>query len=330
MIILNEMRDEGLSRQGRRELYMTAHISSARAWVHGIHWLRTSIFTLLALLAFASNSVICRFALGAALIDPASFTTIRLVSGASMLLLLITVMPKGHEAHEPGSWASAVALFLYAIAFSLAYISLNAGTGALLLFGAVQATMIMGGLWKGEKPGFFQWCGLSTALSGLVFLMLPGLASPSPAGAALMIVAGVSWGMYSLRGKRVKRPVAVTAGNFMRAVPLVVAANLVFIHSLAVTRHGAMLAFFSGAISSGLGYVIWYAALKDLTSTSAAIVQLLVPVIAAAGGIVLLQEQLTLRLVFSGALILGGIGMYFLLGNRYVLCNDHFVCRRTL
>jgi len=200
-------------------------------------------------------------------------------------------------------------LFLYAVPFSLAYVSLGAGTGALILFGAVQATMLGAALTSGERPRVQHWAGLMLALGGLVYLVLPGLTAPSPVGSALMTAAGVSWGIYSVRGRRATDPLAETAGNFARAVPLALGVSIVAAAYASWSLEGAALAVLSGALASGLGYVAWYAALAGLTATRAASVQLAVPVIAAVGGVVLLAEPVAVRLVASAILILGGVGL---------------------
>ncbi|UCF48504.1 MAG: DMT family transporter, partial [Myxococcales bacterium] len=212
---------------------------------------------------------------------------------------------KGQRA---GSWRSGVALFVYAIAFSLAYVSLETGMGALILFGSVQATMIGAGLWRGERPQLREWVGLVTAMAGLIYLVLPGMAAPDPLGAVLMIASGVGWGVYSLRGKKPAAPVAATAGNFASTLPFAMLAVTIAWGTLHATPRGVALAVTSGAVTSGLGYVIWYLALRGLTATRAAIVQLAVPVIAAAGGIVVLAEEPTVRLAVASVLILGGVG----------------------
>ena len=269
---------------------------------------KTLGYTALALTAFAANSLLCRRALGHTALDPASFSTIRLVAGAAVLVALTRATRRG-EKTLGGSWGPACLLFLYAVPFSFAYVSLSAGTGALILFGAVQATMLAAALVSGERPHIVQWTGLAIALSGLVYLTMPGLTAPSRAGSALMIVAGMAWGFYSLRGRHAANAVAETAGNFVRAVPLAVAVSVLAAPHATWSGEGAILAALSGAIASGLGYVVWFAALSGLTATSAASVQLAVPVIAAAGGVVFLAEPLTLRLTLAAILILGGVGL---------------------
>jgi drug/metabolite transporter (DMT)-like permease len=268
---------------------------------------RIFVLTLLAMLAFAGNSLLCRTAFQATRIDAASFTAIRVVAGAIALWLIVRVSSgKGQTA---GSWASALALFAYAAAFSFAYLSLTAATGALLLFGAVQATMIGVGLWRGERLRPWQLLGLACAIGGLVGLLLPGLSAPPLHGAALMLAAGFAWGVYSLRGKGSGDPLRVTAGNFLRAVPFAAALSLAMLSSTSFDAAGAALAIASGAVTSGIGYAIWYTALPGLKAASAATVQLSVPLIAAAGGSVVLGEPLTLRLLLAAVAILGGIAM---------------------
>jgi drug/metabolite transporter (DMT)-like permease len=261
------------------------------------------------MIAFASNSLLNRLALGQKAIDPTSYTTIRLVSGAIMLFLIASLQRKNGGAILRGSWISAALLFLYAITFSFAYLSLSAGTGALILFGSVQLTMILVALQRGERPQVMEWIGLWLALGGLVYLVFPGLAAPSWLGSTLMMVAGIAWGFYSIRGRGSQNPLADTAGNFVYAVPMILMLRLVLLGDIQFSTNGVMLAALSGALASGVGYVIWYAALRRLTTTRAAIVQLSVPVIAAWSGVVLLAETLSLRLIFAGILILSGIGL---------------------
>ena len=269
----------------------------------------TALFTSLTMVAFASNSLLNRLALGRESIDAVSYTTVRLVSGALVLWLIAALQKDSAEPKVRGNWISASMLFLYAIAFSLAYLSLSAGTGALILFGTVQVTMIVSALRSGERPQLLEWLGVFLALGGLVYLVLPGLEAPSPLGSALMTTAGVAWGVYSLRGRGSSLPLADTTGNFLRAVPLIIAVLLVSLDGMHLSQTGILLAVLSGAVASGLGYVIWYAALSGLTATRAAIVQLSVPVLAAWGGVVFLTEDVSLRLVLAAALILGGIAL---------------------
>ena len=272
--------------------------------------LRIALITSLAMVAFAANSLLCRLALQHTAIDPVSFTTLRLIAGAVVLGLLARTRRNGSGS---GNWPSALALFVYAAGFSLAYVSLPAATGALLLFGSVQATMIGVGLWKGERLRPLQMFGLLLAAGGIVGLLLPGLAAPPLIGAVFMIAAGIAWGIYSLRGRGAGDPTVVTAGNFLRTVPIALL-MAAFMHGKLITdTAGIGYAVASGALASGVGYAIWYTALPHLRATSAATVQLSVPVIAALGGVVMLGEVLTLRLVLASIAILSGI---FLLINR--------------
>lgn len=267
----------------------------------------TVALTCAAMLAFAGNSLLCRLALLHTSIDPASFTTVRIASGALVLSLLVWAREK--RATVAGSWLSAFALFAYAAAFSFAYVSLTAGTGALLLFGAVQTTMVGYGLYAGERFSRIQLFGVALACGGLVYLLLPGLSAPPFAAAALMIAAGVAWGVYSLRGRGAGDPTQVTAGNFVRAVPFVLAVSAITLTRSSADAAGITYAVASGALTSGIGYAIWYTALGDLKATSAAMVQLSVPVIAALGGVAVLGEHLTLRLVVASIAVIGGIAI---------------------
>jgi drug/metabolite transporter (DMT)-like permease len=269
--------------------------------------IRVFILTLLAMIAFAGNSLLCRQALKRTTIDAASFTLIRILSGAVALWLIVTIR-KG-TSQKAGSWASALALFAYAAAFSFSYISLSAGTGALLLFGAVQATMILWGLRTGERLRTRQWLGLALAVGGLVALLLPGLSAPPINGALLMICAGIAWGFYSLRGRGAGDPVTTTAGNFLRALAFATVLSIALLPWARLDRAGVGCAVLSGAIASGVGYVIWYSALPGLKAASAATVQLSVPVLAAAGGILFLGESITLRFLFASIAVLGGIAL---------------------
>jgi drug/metabolite transporter (DMT)-like permease len=281
--------------------------------------LRTALATAAALTGFAGNSLLCRAALLPGAIDAASFTAVRLVSGALVLALLERATRRGGRAESAGSTA-AVALFAYAAAFSYAYLRLGAGVGALVLFACVQATMVGWGIREGTRPRPAEWAGLALALAGLVLLTLPGADVPDPAGLVLMALAGVAWGIYSLRGRGSRAPLAATASNFARSVPLALAglALAAVTGPLHATARGAWLAFASGALASGVGYSLWYLALPGLGATRAALVQLVVPVLAAAAGVVLLGERATPRLVLSGALILGGVATAVLVRNRRV------------
>lgn len=269
--------------------------------------LKTTLLTAVTMIAFAANSLLARMALGSGVADPVGFTAVRLVCGALTLWALVNINRRKEKPSRPGSWRSGWWLFLYAAAFSYAYVSLSTGTGALILFAAVQATMIVGGLQLGERPPPMQWIGLATAMGGLVLLVAPGLTAPSPMGSVLMATAGVAWGLYSVRGSGSSNPVAETAGNFIRSVPFAVALAMLSLPTVAFSLSGLLLAAVSGSLTSGLGYVLWYAALRGLTVIQASIVQLSVPVIAAFGGVIVLSEEVTVRLVVSGVLILGGV-----------------------
>jgi drug/metabolite transporter (DMT)-like permease len=268
---------------------------------------RVLLLTALAMTAFAANSLLCRVALRDTSIDAVTFTTVRLIAGALTLWLIVAL--RSGRPGVAGSWYSAFALFAYAIAFSWAYRSLTAAAGALLLFGSVQATMIAYGLWAGERLRRRQWIGLALALCGLAGLMLPGLSAPPLSGALLMITAGMAWGVYSLRGKGAGDPAGATAGNFLRTVPITLALSLALFGDARWDQAGVWYAVASGAVASGIGYAIWFAALPGLKATSAATVQLSVPVIAAIGAILFLGESLTLRLVLASVAILGGIAL---------------------
>jgi len=306
---------------------------------------RIFILTLLTMIAFASNSLLCRAALKETNIDAATFTLLRIFSGAVALWLIVKARswlmvdrsasppvvssetsagfpspqssPKGRGGsfslrenvgmRGAGNWISALALFIYAAAFSFAYIDLSAGTGALLLFGAVQATMILWGLHKGERLDAIQIVGFFLAVSGLVVLLFPGLSAPPLIGSILMLGAGVAWGIYSLRGTAASDAIPATAGNFLRAVPFAILTSLIAIRWTNLDASGLVYAIVSGAITSGLGYVIWYVALPSLKAMSAATVQLSVPVLAATGGILFLHEPITLRYVIASLAVLGGI-----------------------
>jgi drug/metabolite transporter (DMT)-like permease len=266
---------------------------------------RTLSLTALAMIAFASNSILCRLALRQTSIDPASFTLVRILSGA---IALWFVMQMRRE-KSSGNWLSAFALFAYAGAFSFAYLQLSAGTGALLLFGAVQATMISWGLLKGERLDAIQVAGSIIAITGLIVLLVPGLSAPPLFDSVIMLIAGIAWGIYSLRGRGERHPVAVTTGNFLRAVPFAVVLIVAARPWIKLDLPGTFYAILSGAITSGLGYVIWYRALPGLKATSAATVQLSVPVLAATGGILLLGERISFRYVIASLAVLGGIAL---------------------
>jgi len=269
---------------------------------------KTILLTLVAMLAFAANSILCRLALGQGLIDAATFSTVRVCSGA--LMLSVILLPRWiRTGPATGNWRAAVMLFAYMACFSFAYLFLGAGTGALILFGAVQLTMFIAALRGGEYFASWSWVGLALAIGGLVYLVSPGVTAPDTVGALLMTVAGIAWGLYSLYGRGSTNPLEATAANFIYSVPLVILVSLVFLADFSASREGLLLAVASGAAASGLGYAIWYAALKGLSGTHAATVQLSVPVIAAFGGVVLLSEAITLRLLIASAFTLGGVAI---------------------
>jgi drug/metabolite transporter (DMT)-like permease len=275
--------------------------------------LRTVALTAAALSGFAANSLLCRAALQDDLADASTFTTVRLLSGAAMLLALERALrrgaPAGRGARGDGSWPSAAALFAYAAAFSFAYRRIPAGAGALLLFGAVQVTMLAWALRGGDRLRAPQWLGAVLALAGVVALVRPGLRAPDPLGAALMLAAGVAWGAYSLRARGVSDPLRATAANFARAVPLSAALGLASLPSAHATGRGVLLAVLSGALASGVGYTLWYAALPALGAARASVVQLAVPLLAAVGGVALLGEAVTGRLLLAAAAIVGGVAL---------------------
>ena len=269
---------------------------------------RTLILTTAAMITFAANSLLCRAALKHTGMDAASFTAIRLLSGAAMLCIIATMK----RSNGRGNWSSALALLVYAAGFSFAYVKLSAATGALLLFGAVQATMAGYGIWKGERLKRLQTAGLLLALAGLASLLLPGIAAPPLPASLLMLLAGIAWGIYSLRGRGKGDPIGVTAGNFLRALPFAAALSLLMQDSASINGAGIFYAAASGALASGLGYAIWYTALPGLKATHAATVQLSVPVIAATGGIVFLGEAVDLHLILASIATLGGIALVIL------------------
>lgn len=279
-------------------------------------WPRARIVMLmsLVLLAFAGNSLLCRLALSQTGIDAGSFTAIRLAAGAAALVLIVR-MRDGIVA-TGGNWISALVLVTYATGFSFAYLALPAGTGALLLFGAVQVTMIGWGLWSGERLKWLQVLGLGAALAGLVGLLIPGISAPPPMSAAMMVGAGIAWGVYSLRGRGSSDAVRATAGNFVRALPFAAALGLVSLPWASVDAAGLAYAVASGALASGVGYAIWYTALPQLSAISAATLQLSVPVIAAVGGIAFLGEVVTPRLMITSIAVLGGVAVVIVGGRR--------------
>jgi drug/metabolite transporter (DMT)-like permease len=268
---------------------------------------RTIALTAATLLCFAANSLLCRAALRGQRIDAATFTSVRLASGAAALALIVAV--RRHALRRAGSIGSSLALFIYAAAFSLAYVRIGAGVGALLLFGAVQVTMLGWSVAHGARPSAGQWLGIAVALAGLAGMGLPGASAPDPAGALLMMAAGVAWGSYSLRGRSAPDPVATNADNFLLAVPFAIALSAVCLRDFAPTGPGILLAIASGAFASAGGYSLWYEVVPALGSTRAAAVQLAVPVLAGAGATALLGERITVRIALSGSAILAGIAL---------------------
>lgn len=269
---------------------------------------KTLLYTTFALVAFALNSVLCRLALRGGEIDAASFTSVRVISGAAVLAALSYFFSKKSPARK-GSWVSAFYLFAYAACFSFAYLKLSAGMGALILFGAVQVSMIGVALIRGEKPGALEWLGMIVALGGLVYLVFPGLSAPPMISAALMAAAGIAWGAYTLRGRGSSDPLADTAGNFLRAVPMAAIVYIAFIPALQVSNRGITLAVISGAVTSGIGYSVWYAVLKEHPATRAAVLQLSVPLLTAVIGVSFMSEVMSARLMISAGLIIGGIAL---------------------
>ena len=278
--------------------------------------MKTILYTVTALIAFAANSVLCRMALHDGAIDASSFTAVRLLSGAAVLAILIGTNSKSTKKSTSGSWIAALMLFLYAATFSYAYISLDTGVGALVLFAAVQMTIIFASLITGHKLHISEWLGITVAFSGFVYLILPSLTAPTLSGFILMSIAGVAWGLYTLNGRGSRNPLGDTASNFLRTTPLVIVLVLLTLPTIRLSLEGAILAITSGALASGAGYTVWYMALNGLSKTEAAVVQLSVPVIAAIGGVLFLFEVITMRLIYSSLMILGGIltvvlGRYF-------------------
>ena len=278
----------------------------------GSHFIKTLIFTTLALIAFAANSVLCRLALGGETIDAAGFTCVRLLSGALVLLALLFFNKTNKSSRTRGSWSAACMLFLYAVTFSFAYLTLNTGTGALILFGSVQMTMILMSIRSGNRLIMIEWLGVTTAFTGLIYLVLPGVTAPSFSGFSLMTLAGIAWGLYTLKGRGSTHPLSDTSYNFLRSLPFVMLLSLLFFRQMHLSVHGIILAAISGGITSGIGYTLWYMALRGLSATQAAVVQLSVPVIAGFGGVVFVSEQISLRLTLSALLTLGGILMVIL------------------
>jgi len=283
--------------------------------------LKTCIFTGLALIAFAANSVLCRLALGNGAIDAASFTGIRLLSGAIVLCFILVIKRNNQGEPSKGSWTASFMLFLYAIAFSYAYLSVDTGTGALILFGSVQISMIFLSFISGTRLHTTEWAGVIIAFSGLIYLILPSITTPSINGFMLMTISGISWGIYTLRGRNSKNPLMDTAYNFLRTTPFVVLLAAFTLENVNYSTEGIVLALLSGGITSGIGYTIWYIALRGLTSTQAAVIQLSVPIIAAIGGVLFVSEVITPRLIISTAIVLGGI-LLVVLGKYYYTLNN--------
>lgn len=279
--------------------------------------MQTFLFAAITMTAFAANSILARLALGDDAIDPASYTFIRIASGAVILGVLAALQGgSAYAAPRRGNWISALALLAYAAGFSFAYLALDTGTGALILFACVQATMIGWSLARGDRPLVLEWAGLAAAFAAFVWLVLPGIGAPEPWAAALMMGAGIAWGIYSLRGAGSADPLAATAGNFIFATPVALALLVAAVSQAHMNAFGLAMAVLSGSVASGLGYALWYRTLRDLTGTQAAIVQLTVPVIAAAGGIAFRGEPLTARFVIASIVILGGVAVAILARQR--------------
>jgi len=278
-------------------------------WYHNLklHIFKTIAFTSFSLIAFAGNSVLCRLALGGGQIDAASFTIVRLLSGIVMLLLISQISQTQNSSTTKTNWISSTALFLYAVAFSYAYISLDTGTGALILFGAVQITMILANLASGKKLHFLEWMGVITAFLGFIYLVKPSLTTPSLTGFILMSLAGMAWGIYTLRGRGSKQPINDSAINFLYTFPFILALLIIEFKNINLSQEGIILAVVSGAVASGIGYTVWYRAVRTLSTMQASVVQLLVPIIAAVGGVIFAQEVISARLIISSIMILGGI-----------------------
>ena len=275
---------------------------------------RLIALTTLTMIAFAANSVLCRMALKETALDAASFTSLRLLSGAAMLWLLMRWQQQAPLQH--GTWRSALALFIYAVALSFAYRSINTGAGALMLFGAVQATILIAGFIAGERMSRLQSAGFVAALAGLVILVSPGVEAPSVLDSLLMLASGVAWGIYPLWGRGLANPAAATAGNFLRAAPPALALAVIALPWLQWDARGALYAVLSGAVTSALGYVLWYRVLQHLRAMTASTVQLSAPIIAALGGVLLLGESFTADLLLASVLILGGIWLVLRYGKR--------------
>jgi len=277
---------------------------------------KTAALTTFALVAFAGNSILCRLALGGGSIDAASFSSIRLLSGILMLVLILALSRPASKKRSTGSWTASFMLFLYATTFSFAYVSLDTGIGALILFGAVQITMIMISLIKGTRLHVSEWLGVILAFSGFIYLVMPGLTAPSLTGFLLMATAGIAWGIYTVKGQASQNPVSDTTYNFLRTLPFVLILVMITFPHARLSNEGILLAVLSGAITSGIGYAVWYMALRELSISKAAVVQLCVPIIAAAGGILFAHETIPQRMLLASVMILGGILM--------VIMRKHF------
>lgn len=278
---------------------------------------KTTVYTCFALIAFAGNSILCRLALGEGKIDAASFTIIRLLSGIIILLLITHISPSHANSVTKKNWISSTVLFLYAVTFSYAYISLDTGTGALILFGAVQITMVLASLLAGKKLHVLEVMGVATAFLGFIYLVKPSLSTPSITGFGLMTIAGIAWGIYTLRGKNSKQPINDSAINFLYTLPFISALLIIEFENANLSQQGIMIATVSGALASGIGYTVWYTAVRKLSTMQTSVVQLLVPIVAALGGVIFAREAISMRLVLSSTIILGGIflvllGQYFL------------------
>ena len=284
--------------------------------------IKTILFTGLALIAFAANSVLCRLALGESAIDASTFTIVRLLAGAIVLTVIMRISKiksnSNTNSSTKGSWPASIALFIYGLTFSFAYVTLDTATGALILFGSVQITMILMSIFSGNRLHISEWFGMAIAFTGFVYLILPGVTTPSVIGFLLMTVSGIAWGIYTLKGRGSKNPIMDTAFNFLRTMPFVIILAIVTFKYAHYSSEGILLAVLSGSIASGIGYMIWYSALSGLSVTQAAVLQLLVPVIAAVGGIIFVSESISFRLTVSSAMILGGILMV-VLGRYYYL-----------
>ncbi len=308
-----------------------AQLTSTKSSLHHIslfrdYFLKATLYTILALIAFAANSLFCRMALAEGYIDAWNFTVIRLLSGAACLGIIMVVYtshlkrkdalnPRTNSAilKDKGSWLSSISLLVYALCFSIAYVELDTGTGALILFSAVQLTMIGWGIYKKEQLSALQWAAFIVAVAGFIYLMLPSAAVPSLFGAASMAISGVAWGIYSIRGKACISPLRATGFNFIKslmAIPLLLLIGLSDIKN--ISMEGVLLACASGAIASGIGYSIWYVAMPLLKNTQAAVVQLCVPILAAVAGLLFLSESLTLQFMIASVVILGGVLMFVL------------------